>query len=340
MTPEQHFTGLTEFARWERATGGSDPHMRVAELVAKERYPDDDIGQAWFCGLYTACYNVPAAEVLATFRSRPEDVLEDVSGFQEEISELWPVLPMRRERKASGFGRVKLAEYIVGYATWLSNGGLNQLEATSDFDECYALLQDSIKYNARYFTMKLYEVLHRTVQAPPYPMLDIRPKKGQYARRTITFIHPEHDPYSDSVASIKEAHTLSSYLRNMLASEGVVLDWFTFEVMLCNYRQAADGRQYPGRALDSELGHYMQAAACPDVDFLTLEKRIEVSPSECLGEVQGWGGRRKELGRCWPDHDYTWCDILYDYNAMTDIAHPVRRKHERRRSHHRDSHES
>jgi hypothetical protein len=325
MTPEQHLKGFTEFCRWEKATGGSDPHMRVAELVAKERYPDDRMGQAWFVGLYTACYNVPAAEIMTTLRHYPQDVLEDVSGFEEEISEVWPFLPMRRERKAAGFGRQKLADYIVGYARFLDEFGLSYLDDTDNFDECYSLLQDSIKYNARYFTMKLYEVMHRTINNPKYPMTDIRPKKGQYARRTLTFINPQHDPYSDKPEALAEAHSLSLGLMDVLWEEGVELDWFTFEVMLCNYRQAADGRQYPGRALDSELGHYIQASAYP-IKFHMMEKRLEVSPPECLGEIQGWGGRRKELGRCWPDHGYTWCDILYDYNAMIDIAEPVRRE--------------
>lgn len=326
MTPEQHLRGFTEFCRWERATGGSDPHMRVAELVARERFPDDLLLQAWFVGLYTACYNVPAAEIIVSLRETPRSVLEDVSGFEGDIRNYWEWLPMRRERKAAGFGRQKLADYIVGYAEFLERGGLAMLDDTADFDECYSLLQSSIKYNARYFTMKLYEVMHRTVGQPKFPMTDIRPKKGQYARRTLAFIYPEHDPYSDKPEALSEAYYMSLELRTHLAAMNAdSLDWFTFEVMLCNYRQAADGRQYPGRALDSELGHYMVAASCPGVKFYTLEKRAEVSPSVCLGEVQGWGGRRKELGKCWPEYGYTWCDILYDYHATTDLANPVRR---------------
>ena len=301
-----------DFAIAEIASGGPDPHLRLTEVLARKT--EDP---AWFVGCYTAPYVVSTAEVIAAHWSR-ERVLNSPVMFSEWISKNWYRLPIRKERRVNGTGPVKLAEILFKYAQWLSE---QSLIWTTDFDEAYARIS-AVPHHGRYFGMKLYETLRRAVGGlPEFP--DIRPKQGSLARRGLALMFPEHNPKDDSSEGLEEANRLSDKLRETITG----MDWFTVEVLLCNYRQAFAGRQYPGRAHDSELGH---AAIVQDswsgLQLEMLSMRPKLFPKEHLGEIQGWSDRRLELGKVMTDHNYVWSDMLFDYKRTKDLSQPVGRK--------------
>ncbi len=104
------------------------------------------------------------------------------------------------------------------------------------------------------------------------------------------------------------------------------VDWYTMEVVLCEYKQAWDGGQYPGRAHDSELGHISKVEAqWPDVPFRSLEIRSNMFPHLALGELNGWEGRRDGLGGCPSQHGYMWTDTLYEWTPEMDLSDPEKR---------------
>jgi hypothetical protein len=139
-------------------------------------------------------------------------------------------------------------------------------------------------------------------------------------------IFPQHDPKDDSPAGLDEANRLSNELRAYRSD----MSWFTVEVLLCNYRQAVNGHQYPGRAHDSEMGHgrlveeYCRDSVQLETGLKLWEERKKF-PREHLGELSGWFGRRLELGQVMNEHNYVWSDLIYDYNATVDVADPVAR---------------
>jgi hypothetical protein len=304
-----HYEKFLDFARKEIASGGPDPHITMAAKLA-----ESTSDPAWFVGCYTAPYVLATAEVINTRWSR-EKVIVNPNTFRWWVKSYWSSLPIRKERRVNGTGPEKLAEILISYAHWLDN---TRLLALGDFESVYDQVSTA-PHHGRYFGMKLYETLRLAMGGIP-EMEDIRPKKGSLARRGLAFMFPHHDPKDDSLAGLRQANALSDGLRKTLG-----IGWFTVEVLLCNYRQAFAGKQYPGRAHDSELGHarHVMKGWPGELDLMPL--RSALFPHEHLGEKQGWDNRRLELGKVMNEYDYVWSDLEFDYLKTKDFANPVRR---------------
>lgn len=297
-----------DFARYEVLCGGPDPHLKLAVHLAQ-----DTPCPAWFIGLYTIPYNIPSAEVL--FHHLPEPTT--ISELQAE--ELWSSIVVRKERRVNGFGPKKLAETINAYHDWILD---RSNQPFKDFDE----FRSSLKNYGRYFGMKLYEALRRAGEIDVPMFTDIQPKDGKLSRKGLTLIFPEHDYKAKDQFACLEANELANELVEMCNESEMfaeTIDWFTIEVLLCEYRQAVRGGQYPGRAHDSELDHYRTVSAKnPEVQFRMLEARRQLFPHWALGELQGWEGRRP-LGTVMNQYGYVWSDKIYSYLRTTDFSQPV-----------------
>lgn len=321
-SPAWHRQMFSDFARWEVASGGPDPHMRLAVRLATD---SDD--PAWTAGCYVGPYIVSTGLAITDTWSR-RDVLARPRGLEKWIGDHWGVLPIRKERKVNGVGPKKLAETLAGYARWLDDGGLERVGGAAWPDSLAAVDPPNF---GRYFGMKLYETLRRTVAetgaGPEIPeMEDVVPSGGRYSRKGLALLYPEHDYRVNGKRACDEAVTLTTDLRDRLADEGVPVSWFVLEVLLCNYRQGVDGGQYPGRAHDSELGHLARVGpAFPAVPSRLLAARAELFPGRCLGEVgEKWAGRRLELGKVMTERGYVWSDLLYDYVSTSDLGRPAK----------------
>ena len=172
--------------------------------------------------------------------------------------------------------------------------------------------------------MKLLETYERqknvNISCP-----DIRPVGGDHPRKVLSDLFLD-----ESLAKGNDEETLANidaavaFLRYRIEREGVPLTMFQAEVYLCEFGQALEKNQYPGRALDSEYGHYVKATEWFGDWEGFWRIRSEMFPDWALGEKQGWEGRRKELGACLPDHQYIWSDSLYDYKKTKTLKEPIR----------------
>jgi len=322
--PEFHAVAFKDFVKYELAVGGPDPHMKVANWIAN-RVCDSDLQAAWFGGLYVAPYNVPSGEVLFNLWNHPSVVLDNPEAFTQWLSDSWKAITCRKERRAV-MAPHKMAPHIIDLADFLLNGRFQDLEDAKTYDEAHDILR-TIKGNGRYGTMKLYETWRRSCITLP-EQSDIVARGGWSPRLSLSWQHPEYAEWlngNDSKVNLQLTDEVAAY-NYALTGSNLLIDWFNYEVMLCDYKQAYDGRQYPGRGHDSELGHFINIAARnPDIELLTLEARAALFPHQALGEFAGWNGRRDECSDVLLNHGYTWSDMVYDYNATTDFANPVRR---------------
>ena len=272
-----HLERFLEFSRREIATGGPDPHMKLATNIDPS---------AWFCGLYTIPYVVSSAEVIRHYLPEPRTI----DATQAEW--LWKRIVVRKERKVNGFGPKKLEQTINGLNAFVHDY-LPIAQTCPDFNSAFEYVVDSMPNYGRYFGMKFYESLRRAGHLQ-HEFTDIRPKGGAMSRTGLALLYPQHDYKLNKPFALEETNALANELRHQ-----VPCDWFTIEVLLCNYRQACNGQQYPGRGHDSELGHFHKVQALnPTVNFRTLEARRVLFPHEYLGELNGWDGRR-DLGKEW-----------------------------------------
>ena len=326
--PRTHRRAFREFVRYELLCGGPDPHMKLAQSIAGQ-LSADLMQRAWFIGCYIGPYNVPTGEAIFADWSHPVRALHEPWDFEDWIRSNWSNLVLRRERRPVRSPR-KFAEHMLDYADWLTRpGGFEALARAESFEESIEIVRQ-VRYNGRYATMKLYETLRRTCGLPKYEFTDIRPAGGWSPRLALSWLYPDDAVElngNDSAFNLTMAQWDAELLRYELKMGGIDLDWFNLEVMLCDYKQAYDGRQYPGRAHDSELGHLRKVqAAFPNTVFRTLNTRSLLFPSWALGEVQGWEGRRDECSAVLGEHGYTWSDAIYDYvrtRETGDFVNPV-----------------
>lgn len=310
----QHRDNFEAFARFELRCGGPDPHLLISAWLARQS-PDP----RWFPGLYTIVYNVPSAEVLNHYLPFPAKITE------AEAHDLWKKIVVRKERRVNGFGPLKLMETLNAYVDVLEANILEKATDFEIFDEQFEHVKKSVKNYGRYFGIKLYECLRQANAIPLLKFDNMLPKDGQLSRKGLALIYPEHDYKAKDPFSCYEANELAGELLHRLENA----NWFQVEALLCEFRQASENRQYPGRAHDSELDHLRAVQALnPDVEFRTLEARKELFPHWALGELQGWKGRRS-LGHVMNEYGYCWSDDVYDFNKTAELNQfnsPVIRK--------------
>lgn len=326
-TPAWHFEKFAEFTVNELAVGGPDPHMRYVGELSKALSPEEI---AWYCGVYLSVYNAPAAEVV--WHNWPRQaVLENPTSLLGWLQDNWKGVPLRRERRDVRTP-TRLAACLTGYAHWQEDVLPNALrglpeDPVAGYDLLWTLAGQLHSFG-RYACFKLLEALARYAY-PELPRLhDIRARGGWSPRLTLALLEPtmKHHARRDTAPAIAEAEAVATQLRYDLCEHlGLDIDWYTFEVMLCDYRQSYEGkRQYPGRSIDSELAYL--ATVKEHFKYYGSEIpaiRTRLHPSWSLGEVWGWDGPRNELGTVLADHDYTWSDIRYVYGAH--IAKPMLR---------------
>ena len=316
-----HAYWLSEFIRLENELGGPDPHLAT---VGKMLELDPELDPAWCIGCYALGYNVPTGEVIwQNWTQRA--VLDNPFTFTKWVEDHWEGMGLRRERRAVRTP-AKFSRCLISYARWLNDAGVQDWWYADDFPTAWREVS-KIYGMGRYVLLKLVEGLCR-YDGREFHQSDIRAHSGASPREGLSLLYPEHTLWltSDDNTKSTVAHVedLATRLRNRLAENyGVTVDYFTLQVVLCEYKKVSQGKQYPGRTHDTELAYYRASQKYWGNESRMLEARAAVFPNRILGEQRGWGGKREELSRTLPDHGYLWTDLSYDYWSTRDLAHPV-----------------
>lgn len=332
---------FSEFCRWEAACGGPDPQLAMVQEMSRD-LPLLESG--WRIGCYGAVYNVPGAELLWQHFPVPE---LDLVKLQAWVDENFPRIPFRRERRAVR-SRVKLARYLHSYGLWLnemvdaytraygywvpSNGYKppGKVWQVEDYDSAWKDMAQNVWGAGRYIIMKMLELFRRMWDMPELAQPDIRAQGGWSPRGTLAMLYPHDARYlleDDTRNGAQNAeHQATNVRRRLYHDYGLTVSYYDLQVFLCEYRESyVSRRQYPGRSLDSELKHFKAAHLNYRLGTAMLDARARIFPHECLGEFQGWGGTREELGSLAAVHGYMWSDLKFDFTATTNFSRPVPR---------------
>jgi hypothetical protein len=316
-----HTDRFTEFCLYEMATGGPDPHMRYIGKMSEDEPFEEKL---WRIGLYVAFYNVPTAEVIWqqwSWRRVVADLTGPEPRFTDWLAETWPRLTLRKERRAAR-SIPKMTHSLTDYIFWTKEELLPMLrDLPPDGEAAYHTLwdqaNDNIPYFGRYALLKLLEAYRRAGVKITTP--DICAKGGWSPRMTLNLITGfDIDPYDNLRPTIGKVDALAADALSQLNARlglAMPLDFFRFEVMLCEYHESYESkRQYPGRSNDSELKYAAKIAeSWPGNESRMLWARQELCPYEALGEKNGWDGPREDLGPLLSGTGQTWSDILFTY---------------------------
>jgi hypothetical protein len=322
-----------DFVRLDRLTGGPDTHLDMIAHMSKKMHWTEGV---WLAGCYVSVYNVPTGyriwEAFPWNKAKSNRVA--IANF---IVDHWAGLSFRRERRAVR-SVAKMSKHMDSYIEWVRRAGpaffespkystIDKASAEQRYELLWNSLDQSVWGLGRYALMKLMETFTRQAYIP-LSLPDIRPVNGDSPRDMLAELYdlPELRR-GNSPRDLADVADRVGHLRWTGRKQGIDITMFQTEVYLCEFKQATKYNQYPGRALDSEFGHYTKAAAhfgeWPD--FFRIRK--ELFPAWALGEANGWNKRRDELGSCIPDHGYAWSDSIYDYQktAKEGLNAPVQR---------------
>ena len=320
---EELFGHLLSFAERDDITGGPDTHMSMAAHRASD---DDQAAALWTLGTYVSVYTVAGG-----YQIEKAWPLQAVSyGTQEALEDWlrghWQGIPIRRERRAVRTPK-KLSRMLTDYAEWIKLSASDLLHIDVTPKQRYVMIWESLTAQVwglgRYSLLKLCESMIRA-DIVKMEMPDIRPIGGDSPRTMLHALFPDAPITGNGTDSIRRVNYWVQALRNRARKDfGFEFSMYTAEVYLCEFLQCMKRNQYPGRALDSEMTHAMAAEAYWGPWPAFWEMRKELFPHWALGELNGWQGRRKELGDCLLVSRYMWSDARYDYKAMTDVSEPV-----------------
>ena len=276
----------------------------------------------WRAGVYVGVYTSATAE--AVYKAWPyERVRSEGRLLKGWLTEHWAGIPLRRERRAVRTPE-KLARCLLSYRDWMQVRLSPWLDALpADRFKAYDMLWQAADKNlygfGRYALTKLFDFYEKycdiAVTCP-----DIRPIEGWSPRETLVMFYPDAAtriaPRTDTPSAINATNAAAARAKEALANVGYDLDWFRFEVLLCEVRQSiVRERQYPGRSADSELSYLRKVESYWHTPSDIWDIRKAVHPAETLGELSGWDGVRDDLGGWLNRIGTTWSDLLWQWHA-------------------------
>jgi hypothetical protein len=316
LTPERNWELLTDWALLELDLGGPDPHLDMAAHMIKSE--PDEIIRAWKAACYIAVYTVAGGEILWT--ELPNDPTNrEIAAAVEKV---WPYLSIRNERRVVR-SKPKLVNHLRSVREWV-------FREYAEWDvwgytRLWYRMNEKIKYSGRYAIMKFIEELWRA-DAGGAHAYDMRAAGAWSPRLTLSYLYPVYFEELNGGNSGKTLTLVDEVFqrgrRELAYRLDREIDPFTFEVILCNYRQSLKGK-YPGRGHDSELKYAVKAAPYwqeRGEDSQIWKTRAELYDIKCLGEISGWTGARKDLEKTMSKtgEGYYWSDLLYDYMNTPD----------------------
>lgn len=333
-----HHNAFPEFCALELSTGGPDPYLKIASLAVVEAASHEQ--RVWRACCFVAPYEINTGALLWEHWPYPKEVSRSPDKFIHWVAENWKGFQFRRERRASRTPK-KFAECLISAAEFADGESKELLHCS--YEDAWRLSDKALRYFGRYALTKMLQTLYLG-NGMAAGMPDIRPAGGWSPRTTLAWMYSDGEIVGASSSGDSEfvrsnrprmiaevnakAETLRQYVGEYVSASGVEgeLEYYDFEVLLCNYRQALTFR-YPGRSHDTDLGNYHRACTYwrEAFRFPLLEYRQRLFHKRVLGELNGWSGQRENLENTWKDYGYFWCDTRYNYwKSVDNLAQPTR----------------
>jgi hypothetical protein len=330
FTLDQHWQQFADFCRYETAYGGPDPHMTLSAEMSRGQELHEAI---WRGGCYVAVYSAPYGEVI--WQAWPWERIKNASAEEVRawLDDNWKRLEVHRHRKTVRRADW-MTEYLLSYRAMvprlialLCNPKYPLSSVPAQYDAVWDEIL-SVKRLGRYVGLKLMEFLRR-VDLPVPPAHDLRPVDGWSPRQTLAMLLPEYADIAEKKnhkSLLVRTEEAGDIAQQRLTEYGVNISRFELQVMLCEYKQASKGKQHPGRAADTEMRlAYRVQEEWPDLQSDIWRARKAILQPWALGELHEWRSNRNDLKTVLLRHGYTWSDSLYDFDATTDFANPVKR---------------
>ena len=325
------YAGFKEFCLHSLVSGGPDPHMRLTGWLCRSLPMEEKL---WMISCYVGVYNFPVGERIWQEWPWQRVLTESPDEMVGWVVENWKGLALRRERRAVRTP-AKLSHYLVTSAEWLRSGfqkardGLGS-DPLANYEAMWKASQDAVWGLGRYSCLRLLESYARYCDVPLLTP-DVRPQGGHSPRETLAQIYPSLAdrirPHDDSRDAVTVSNLVTVDLVKRLADDRLPVDTYRIGSLLCEYHQQMEGRQYPGRANESEI-KYIRAIEPywgSRMNTSIWQARRDLHAPEFLGELQGWEGVRPEPERTYVDHGYVWSDALYSYTDTIDFSNPALR---------------
>lgn len=305
-----HWNGFADFVAFEAAAGGPSPNLALIESTANALELTERKDRIWLACCYAAIYNTPVSHTVANVWT-PESAIHHNDLLERWLTDHKDGLPVHSNRRRTHGSRRKLAESLSAYAQFAID---DNFERGDDYDLLWKQVHE-LPFIGRYFGIKLAGTLHRLglTDAAQY---DIRARGAKNGRRTLALLFPEAAESLDlksggnSKAAVELAETCATRTKEWLAAQGLKVDWFQLEALLCEYNQMVKGHRYPGSTSDGDLEAYVKV-----FDYFPNDTEALApvwAAREATLPAQLWATRKRDdMVSIYADYGYVWSDAIY-----------------------------
>jgi hypothetical protein len=238
---------------------------------------------------------MPAYEVFRNFNY--EEVIAKPERLRTWLKKHWSALPVRREMRSHRM-LDKRWKCLTDFAEYAASGRWKR----GDFEGVWNDSQNRIKYYGRYMSIKVLELLHRTVR-PDMPSIDIRAAFAWSPRAAMALLYPAQASWIGDRArndgdTVLDVERYAKRIHRDLKAHDIRVSMFELQGLLCNYKEMLYGRFYPGAGHDEDM-EYMDEYARDFDPRPWWRTRRRVFKHKYLGEMNDWHGIRKEEGARW-----------------------------------------
>lgn len=305
---KNYWAAWMEFVAAEISAGGPDPQFTLLFEIPNTSI--SGVETVWLAGCYGAHHCIPSAWAIWD-KFRVNDIVSDDKITVNKstdisrklytwLSENWDYLPVRPEMRGHRIVEQR-AKCLTDFAHYAIGGSW----ATGNYNVVWDDSIRKVKHYGRYMAIKYLEMLRRSGIREDIMMHDMRAEGAWSPRITLGYLFPEHahiisDRNNNTPEAIKLAEQCALTAVRKTTANGVPLNFFQLQVLLCEFKEMLAGGFYPGAGHDEEMDYIKQSSLKFD-NTPIYEARKRVFNEKYLGELNGWHGIRKEQYTIWKD---------------------------------------